>query len=294
MGSALLAIFSVLPVVNAITVIIAGIAIAICVFLARVFGHLPDWMMIPQIMMVGSQVPESVVYSGGFTVVAIGLIFCQSLMFLLRRAMLQRDWSPNNKNLLLRFINVSEYSFSVVCALALIVQAVIPVQENVLYTFYGYAEVEENTVTHETATYCWWLGETLHWFLNFIVESCSPQLSIVRRYRSFRVKFLLVAIGIIAGVTSLFLKPTLPAPKSTVSFYFHATNFCYWASAVAFFLAYFLQSWQAAALLDCLGIRSFVFGSLRATKIFVARGEEPVSPIPRNVEEAFRSDYHKD
>jgi len=51
-------------------------------------------------------------------------------------------------------------------------------------------------------------------------------------------------------------------------------------------MAYFVQSWQAAILLDCLGIRSFVFGTLPSTKHFAASGE-PVTPVelPRNVEE---------
>jgi len=288
MGSPLLAIFSVLPVVNAAMVAIAGFVIALCAFLSRVFDHIPQWMQIPPIMMVGYLVPESVIYSGGLTVVAIGLIFCQSLIFLLRRAMLHRDWKPTDRNLTLRFFNVCEYSFSVVSALALIVQAVIPVQENVLYTFYDYVETEKNTVTHETAAACWWLAEAVHWILCLVVESVSSQLSLLRRYDSFKIKYVFVAIGLIVGVAGLFLRPNLPAPKSTVSFYFHATNFCYWVSSVSFFIAYFTQSWQSAALLDHLGIRSFVFGTLAATKHFVSAGvPEPVSPVSftKNVEE---------
>jgi len=286
MGSPLLAVFSILPILNAAACVIAGVSIALCAFLSRVFSHIPDWMTIPPIMMIGNNVPENVIYSGGLTVVAILLMFCQCLMFLLRRAMLQRDWKPADKNLTLRFINVSEFSFSIVACLALIVQAVVPAQENVLYTFYDFVTVEDNTITHETAAACWWLGEALHWILNFIVEKRSLQLSILRQRRSFWTKFGFVALAIIAGIFGMFLKPKLPAPKSTVSFYFHTTHFCWWLSSVCFFLAYFVQSWQSATLLDHLGIRSFVFGSLRSTKHFSASGE-PVVPdeLTRNVEE---------
>jgi len=292
MGSPLLAIFSVLPVLNAATLVIACCVILLCAFLSRAFSHIPDWMSIPPIMMTGYQVPESVIYSGGLTVVGIGLIFCQSLLFLLRRAMLHRDWKPDDKNLGLRFANVCEYSFSVVAALALIVQAVVPVQETILYTFYNYAEVDQNTITHENAAACWWLGQAVHWTLNAVVEGLSPQLSILRKYRSFSIKLFFIAVGLVTGILGLFLKPDLPAPKATVSFYFHATNLCYWISTVSFFLAYFVQSWQAAALLDHLGIRSFIFGSLATTKPFAAPGE-PVSTmeLPKNVEEGHsRSD----
>lgn len=286
MGSALLTIFSILPVVNAATIAIAGAVIGACAFMSRAFGHIPDWMVIPPIMMSGYMVPESVFYSSGFTVVAIGLFFSQSLLFLLRRAMLQRDWTPTDKNLTLRFINICEYSFSIVCAISVVVQAVVPVQENVFYTFFDYVEVEKNTVTHETATACWWFGEALHWILNFIVEKRSPQLSIIRRYRSFMIKFAFVALGIISGVIGLFVSPSLPAPKSTVLLYFHITNFCWWLSTVCFFVAYFVQSWQAAILLDHLGIRSFVFGTLSAHKHYAGEaGAPPVSEMSRNVEE---------
>jgi len=267
MGSALLAIFSVLPVVNAASVIIAGVVTTICAFLSRISDHVPDWMTIPPIMMSGFMVPESVIYSSGFTVVAIGLLFSQSLLFLLRRAMLHRDWKPEDRNLSLRFVNICEYSFSVVAALALIAQAVVPVQENVLYTFFDYVEVEQNTRTHETATAVWWLGEAVHWILNFFVEKRSPQLSILRRYRSFTVKFIFVIIAIICGIIGAFLQPSLPAPKSTIVLYFHITNFCWWMSAASFLAAYFVQSWQAAILLDLLGIRSFVFGTLSSHKV---------------------------
>jgi len=287
MGSPLLAIFSVLPILNAAACVIAAIVAALCLFLSRVMQHIPDWMTVPPIMMTGNIVPESVIYSGGLTVVAICLMVCQSLMFLLRRAMLQRDWKPEDKNLPLRFTNVCEYSFSIVAAIALIAQAVVPAQENVLYTFYDFVTVEDNTVTHETAAACWWMAEAIHWILNFIVENHSQQLSILRRHRSFWAKFAFVVIAIGSGVIALFLKPKLPAPKSTVSLYFHSTNFCWWLSSVAFFVAYFVQSWQAAALLDHLGIRSFVFGTLSSTKHFSSSGQEviPADLISRNVEE---------
>jgi len=268
MGSPLLAIFSVLPVVNAATCVIAAAVIGVCAFLSRVFGHIPSWMSIPPIMMSGYMVPESVIFSSGFTVVGISLIFCQSLIYLLRRAMLQRDWKPDDKNLVLRVINIAEFSFSLVSAISVIVQAVVPVQQNVLYTFFDYVEVEQSTITHETAAACWWLGEAVHWILNFIVESRSLQLSIIRRYRSYKIKFLFVVIGIICGLIGMFVKPTLPAPKASVMMYFHITNFCWWASTVSFFVCYFVQSWQAAILLDHLGIRSFVFGTLSASKFF--------------------------
>jgi len=272
--------------VNAITCAIAAVVIGLCAFLSRVFGHVPEWMSIPPIMMSGYMVPESVFYSSGFTVVAIGLLFSQSLLFLLRRAMLQRDWKPTDKNLTLRFLNISEYSFSVVAALAMIVQAVVPVQENVLYTFFDYVEVEKNTVTHETATACWWLGEAVHWILNFIVEWRSAQLSILRRYRSFLVKFAFAGIAIICGLIGMFLKPNLPAPKSSVMMYFVVTNLCWWASTVGFFICYFVQSWQSAILLDHLGIRSFVFGTLASHKHFPGEAGAPAdSELPRNAEE---------
>jgi len=293
MGSALLAIFSILPITNAINIIIAGVVGAVCVFFSRAFSHVPDWMIIPPIMMSGYRVPESVIFSSGLTVVGVLLIFCQTLIFLLRRAMLQRDWKETDKNLGLRFVNICEYSFSIVAALALIVQAVVPVQENVLYTFFDAVKVEKNTATHESAAACWWLAESLHWVLNYIVEKGSSQLSILRRYKSFRVKFFFVVVGLITGVIGIFLKPTLPAPKSTVSLYFHTTNFCYWASTACYFVSYFVQSWQAASLLDHLGIRSFVFGGIRATTHFAAPGE-PVSSfeLSSNVEEghSHRSD----
>jgi len=291
MGSALLAIFSVLPVVNAVTVIIAGVVIGVCAVLSRIGGHVPDWMEIPPIMMSGFMVPESVIYSSGFTVVAVGLLFSQSLLFLLRRAMLQRDWKPDDRNLPLRFVNICEYSFSVVAAMALVAQAVVPVQENVLYTFFDYVDVEQNTVTHETATAVWWLGEAVHWILNFVVENQSAQLSILRRYRSFLVKFAFVAIGIICGIIGAFLKPNLPAPKSSILLYFHITNLCWWASTVSFFIAYFVQSWQSAILLDHLGIRSFVFGTLATHRMLPGESSNASEPqIPRNVEEG---DLHK-
>jgi len=290
MGSALLAIFSVLPLVNAVTIVIAGIVIGICAFLSRAFGHIPDWMTIPPIMMTANNLPESVIYSSGFTVVGIGLFFSQSLLFLLRRAMLQRDWKPSDKNLVLRFINISEYSFSVVCVLALVVQAVVPVQDNVFNTFFGYVEVEKNTLTHETATACWWLGEALHWILNFIVEKKSMQLSILRRYRSFYIKFAFALLAIICGFIGMFASPKLPAPQSSVLLYFHVTNFCWWASTVCFFLSYFVQSWQSAILLDHLGIRSFVFGTLSGHRHIPGDNSVPApSELPRNVEEA---DFH--
>jgi len=249
-------------------------------------------MIFPPIMMSGYMVPESVIYSSGFTVVAIGLIFSQSLLFLLRRAMLQRDWKPTDRNLGLRFANICEFSFSVVAGLALIYQAVVPVQETILYTFFDFVTVEQTTVRHETAAACWWLAEAVHWILNYIVEKFSSQLSILRRYKSFRAKFVFVAIALGSGILGMFLKPTLPAPKSTVSLYFHSTNFCYWVSSVCFFLAYFAQSWQSASLLDHLGIRSFVFGTLTTSKQFVAPGE-PLAEVelPKNVEEGkTRSD----
>jgi len=284
MGSPLLAIFSVLPVINAAAVVIAGAVIAVCACFSRVLEHVPNWMTVPPIMMCGYLVPESVIYSGGLTVSAICLIFCQSLLFLLRRAMLQRDWKPSDRNLFLRFLNVAEYSFSVVSALALIAQAVVPVQENVIYTFFSYVEVEANTVTHETAAACWWLGEAVHWILNIVVECGSQQLSLLRRFRSFKCKLFFIVFGIAAGVCGFFVKPTLPAPKSTVELYFHMTNFCFWASTVCFFLAYFVQSWQASIILDHLGIRSFVFGSLASTKPAPGESVAPVE-IPSNVEE---------
>jgi len=287
MANPLLAIFSVLPVVNAVMVAVAACVIAVCAFLSRVFGHVPDWMTIPPIMMCGYLVPESVIYSGGLTVVAVGLIFCQSLLFLLRRAMLQRDWKPDDKNLVLRAMNLFDYSFSIVACLALIVQAVVPVQENILYTFYDYVKPTDDTVTHETAASCWWLAESTHWILNLIVESRSSQLSVLRRFNSFSFKVAFIAIGIVSGISGVFIKPTLPAPKSTVSLYFHATNFCYWVSTVSFFIAYFVQSWQSAIILDHLGIRSFVFGSLPSTRQIQG---EPISPIgfQRNIEEHRR------
>jgi len=288
MGSALLAVYSVLPVTNAAAVVIAGVVISLCAFLSRVFEHVPDWMTIPPIMMSGYVLPESVIYSGGLTLVAVCLIFCQSLLYLLRRAMLQRDWKPNDKNLPLRFVNIVEYSFSIVAAIALITQAVVPVQENVLYTLFNYVEIEQNTITHTTASACWWLAEAFHWILNYIVEKRSEQLSILRRYRSFRVKVFFAAFGIVVGVVGTFLRPTLPAPKSTVELYFHMTNFCYWASSICFFLAYFVQSWQTAVILNQLQIRSFVFGSIPSTKLFATDGE-PVTPVdfPSNVEEGY-------
>jgi len=287
MGSPLLAIFSVLPVVNAVTVVIAGVVIGICAFLSRVFGHVPAWMTVPPIMMSGYIVPESVIFSSGFTVVGIGLIFCQSLLYLLRRAMLQRDWKPTDKNLTLRFLNITEYSFSIVSCLALIAQAVVPVQENVLYTFFDYVEVEKNTVTHETAAACWWLGEAVHWVLNFIVEKRSPQLSIIRRYRSFKIKYCFVVFGIICGLIGMFVKPSLPAPKSSVMMYFHVTNLCWWVSTVSFFVTYFIQSWQSAILLDHLGIRSFVFGSLNTHRHIPGEdnSSSPEAEFARNAEE---------
>jgi len=285
MGSPLLAIFSVLPVVNAATVAIAGVVIGTCAFLSRAFDHIPEWMIFPPIMMSGYMVPESVIYSSGFTVVAIGLIFSQSLLFLLRRAMLQRDWKPDDKNLTLRFINIAEFSFSLVSAVALIVQAVVPVQENVLYTFFDYVEVEQNTVTHETATACWWVGEAVHWILNYIVEKKSLQLSILRKYTSFRVKFGFALLGIICGLLGVFVKPTLPAPKSSILMYFHVTNLCWWISTVCFFLSYFLQSWQSAILLDHLGIRSFVFGTLSSHKHFPGEEVPSQAEMTRDVEE---------
>jgi len=284
MGSPVLAIFAVLPVVNAITVIIAGVVIAVCAFMSRYSEHVPDWMTIPPIMMSGFMTPESVIYSSGFTVVAVGLFFSQTLLFLLRRAMLQRDWKPDDRNLLLRFVNICEYSFSVVACMALVAQAVVPVQENVLFTFFNYVEVEPNTTTHENATAIWWLGEAVHWILNFVVEKQSPQLSIIRRYKSFIVKFAFVAIAIICGVVGAFLEPELPAPKSTILLYFHITNLCWWASSVSFFIAYFVQSWQSAILLDHLGIRSFVFGTLSSNKVFPGENNGPIE-MPRSVEE---------
>jgi len=280
-----LAIFSVLPVINAVTVIIAGGVMGVCAFMSRAADHVPDWMTIPPIMMSGFMVPESVIYSSGFTVVAVGLLFSQTLLFLLRRAMLQRDWKPDDRNLTLRFVNICEYSFSVVSAMALVAQAVVPVQENILFTFFDYVDVEQNTVTHETATAIWWLGEAVHWILNFVVEKQSAQLSIIRRYRSFVVKFVFVAIAIICGIVGAFLKPSLPAPKSSILLYFHITNLCWWASAVAFFVAYFVQSWQSAILLDHLGIRSFVFGTLSAHKVVPGESSGPTEHQPRNVEE---------
>jgi len=283
MGSPLLAIFSVLPVVNAANVVLAGIIIAVCAFFSRALLHVPEWMPIPPIMMSGFQLPESIIYSSGLTVVAVTLIFCQSLLFLLRRAMLQRDWKKDDRNLTLRFINIAEYSFSIVSALALIVQAVIPVQDNVVYTFFDYVEVTDNTITHETAAACWWMAEALHWLLNFIVELCSSQLQILRRYHSFTVKFFFVTLGMVAGVLGIFVKPTLPAPQSTISLYFLLTNLCYWVSTVCFFLGYFVQSWQTAIILDHLQIRCFIFGSLRSTKHFAAPGESVVEP-PSEVE----------
>jgi len=275
MGSALLAIFSVLPVVNAVTVAIACVVIGTCAFLSRTLSHVPDWMSIPPIMMSGYMVPESVIYSSGFTVVGIGLLFCQSLLFILRRAMLQRDWKPSDKNLTLRFINITEFSFSVVSVISLIVQAVVPVQENVLYTFFDYVEIEQNTITHETATACWWVSEAVHWILNFIVEKQSQQLSIIRKYRSFYVKFGFALLAIICGCIGLFAKPTLPAPKSSVMMYFLVTNFCWWVSTVCFFICYFVQSWQAAVILDHLGIRSFVFGTISTHKHFPGEAGAP-------------------
>jgi len=284
MGSALLAIFSVLPMVNAVTVIIAGVVTGVCAFLSRVSDHVPDWMTIPPIMMSGFMVPESVIYSSGFTIVAIGLLFSQSLLFLLRRAMLHRDWKPEDRNLTLRFVNICEYSFSVVSAMALIAQAVVPVQENVLFTFFDYVEVQQNTITHETATACWWLGEAVHWILNFFVEKRSPQLSVLRQHRSFIIKFIFVALGIVCGIVGAFLTPDLPAPKSTIMLYFHITNLCWWVSAASFFAAYFVQSWQSATILDLLGIRSFVFGTLSAHKN-IRTESSAEDEIVRNVEE---------
>lgn len=275
MGSPLLAVFSVLPLVNACAVILAGCVVGVCAFLSRYLGHIPEWMLFPPIMMSGYVPPESVIYSSGLTVVAVALFFCQTLLFLLTRAMLQRDWAPNNKNLPLRFVNICAYSFSVAGAISLLVQAVVPVQNNVLYTFFDYVDVEQNTVIHESAAACWWISEAMHWILAFIVEKRSEQLSLLRRNRrSFVVKYVFVLLALVAGGLAMVLKPTLPAPKSTVSRYFHATNFCWWFSAAAFFVAYFTQSWQSAAILDHLGIRSFVFGSLRSTRYFKVNTDE--------------------
>jgi len=285
MGSGFLAIFSLLPVINAFAVIGAGIVVFICAFLSRVFSHVPEWMTVPPIYLSGYLVPESVIFSGGLCVVAVLLIFCQSLLFLLRRALLQRD--ANNKNLLMRFINITEYSFSVLSAFALITQAVVPVQENVTYTFFGLAEVTDNTKTHETAALIWWLAEAVHWILNFVVESRSSQLSFIRRFKSFTLKHVIVALAIVFGVLGRYLKPSLPASKSTVTLYFHVTNFCNWATTVCFFLAYFAQSWQAGIILDMLGIRSFFFGSLSRTKRFPTNGEL-VTPITPSVEQGER------
>ena len=288
MGSPLLAIFSVLPVINAVTVILAGVVIGLCAFLSRASGHIPDWMIIPPLMMSGNNPPESVIYSSGFTIVAVGLFFSQFLLFLLRRAMLHRDIKPTDKNYPLRFLNVCEFSFSVAAIIALVVQAVIPVQKNVLYTFFDFdgIVVEQDTLTHETAAACWWLGEAVHWILNFILEKRSPQLSIFRKYRSFIFKYAFAAIGIICGCISMFAKPDLPAPKSKVLMYFHVTNLCWWASAVCFFITYFVQSWQSASLLDHLGIRSFVFGTLSNNR--PVYGQVPDSERYSEVEEGKR------
>ena len=231
MGSPLLAVFSVLPLVNACAVVLAGCVVAVCAFLSRYLGHIPEWMLFPPIMMSGYLPPDSVIYSSGLTVVSVALFFCQTLLFLMTRAM----------------------------------------QNNVLYTFFDYVDVEQSTVIHESAAACWWISEAVHWVLAFVVEKRSEQLSLLRRNRrSFVVKYAFVLLALVAGGLAMVLKPTLPAPKSTVSRYFHATNFCWWFSAAAFFVAYFAQSWQSAALLDHLGIRSFVFGSLRSTRYFKA------------------------
>ena len=290
MGSALLAIFSLLPLVNAVAVLIAACVAGVCAFLSRYMGHVPQWMLFPPIMMSGYVEPESVIYSSGLTVVGVALVFCQTLYFLLLRAMLQRDWAPTNKNLPLRFANVCSFAFSASGAVSLAAQAVVPVQSNVLYTFFDYVDVEQNTLIHQAAAACWWMSEAVHWVLDFVVQKRSSQLSLLRRYRSFLVKYAFVLLGLVSGILGFVLKPSLPAPKSRVLAFFHAANFCSWFSAVSFFVAYLLQSWQSAVLLDHLGIRSFVFGTLRATRYYkVATDDDDAAAGSVEVDEVAAS-----
>jgi len=268
MANALLAIYSLLPVVNATTVIIAGIVVGLCTVLSRVSSHIPSWMDVPPIMLIGYELPESVIYSSGFCVVAVGLLYSQSLLFLLRRLLIVAGVKDSQKTKMHRAIAFLDFLCSVSSIVSLVIQAVKPVQENVIYTFFDYVEKTDNTIWHESATFVWWVSEVVHWVLNFILERNTPQLSsILRRsgYKSFKVKFTFAFAAIVCGLVGLFLKPSLPAPQSKVLRFFNFANFCWWCSAVSFFIAYFVQSWQAAILLDHLGIRSYVFGSIPQT-----------------------------
>jgi len=285
MASALLAIYSLLPVVNAATVFIAAAVLGVCAFLARAYSHVPSYMAIPPIMLSGYVLPESVIYSSGFCIVAVGLLYSQTLMFLLRRLLIVAGVKENESSMH-RVLNWFEYVISVVSIVSLVVQAVIPVQDNVLYTFFGYVERTQNTNLHESATICWWVSEALHWVFNFIVEKRSPQLSILRRYKSFKAKFVFVGIAIVCGLVTLISKAPLHTTNQEAMLIFNIQNLCWWISAAAFFMGYFIQSWQSAIILDHLGIRSFVFGSLRSHKVLPEDADAvPLSEQGRDAEE---------
>ena len=258
MNKVLLALFSLLPMLFVFGVIDIIITMFTALLLTRNLGHVASWMIIPPISLTGFSDPEKTVCSIGYTCGAVLLVLCGAMHHMVLHAFITRDDTQDKTNIRARAMNTISVAFYILACLAGVTQALVPFQQDIINTRYGYGVYTQESLIHEGAIIVFWAALVVYAFSYMGTIAFSQQLqSIIGKNAiasGYRTKRIFAVVGVVACALS-FVSPPLPAPVKLIEKFFHFASLAQWTSVVALLVFVALNSLDAAALLERLGIK---------------------------------------
>ena len=258
MNKVSLALFSLLPMLFVFGVIDIIITMLTALLLTRNLGHVASWMVIPPISLTGFYDPEKTVCSIGYTCGAVLLVLCGAMHHMVLHAFITRDDTQAHTNVRARAMNTISVAFYILACLAGVTQALIPFQQDIINTRYGYGTYTQESLIHEGAIIVFWVALAMYAFFYMGAVALSPQLqSIIGKNAvasSYKTKRVFAVLAVVACALS-FVSPPLPATMGLIEKFFHFASLAQWTSVVALLVFVALNSLDAAALLERLGIK---------------------------------------
>ena len=251
-----LGILSIVPLLTVTAVIILGIGLVFSAIMCVSLGHIPPWIRIPYLSLIGMDDPEKTfiaisMIGAGFILFFCAVFYCVTFLSFAARA------ETPQKRIIFRVIVFAASGAAAVAYAAAVAMNAFPLQSNLYHALHGYADFTDDSRSHDTAGRVCWIAMAVFAVLNEAMTFVVPFLvnSPIRFPRR-----IIGIFAIAAGIAEKFCHPKLPTTQRVIENMFHAGAILEWTSLGCFGGFVICLAFDLTLMLSRLNIKVPLFG----------------------------------